>query len=65
MLKESFALLEHEEVAQCGPPAGACPCRNRRWAELARVGVFQAMSLTHKWTTLWLKKVKEEESKVI
>ena len=33
-------------------------------AELARVGVFQAMSLTHKWDDTLAEKVKEEESKV-
>ena len=33
-------------------------------AELARVGVFQAMSLTHKWDDTLAEKIKEEESKV-
>ena len=33
-------------------------------AELARVGVVQAMSLTHKWDDSLAQKVREEEKKV-
>ena len=57
--KESFALLNTPAVAVERARAATADM-----AELARVGVVQAMSLTHKWDDSLAQKVREEEEKV-
>ena len=62
--KESFALLDERLL---NPPAVAVErarAATADMAELARVGVVQAMSLTHKWDDSLAQKVREEEEKV-
>ena len=62
--KESFALLDERLL---NPPAVAVErarAATADMAELARVGVVQAMSLTHKWDDSLAQKVRDEEEKV-
>ena len=62
--KESFALLDERLLKT---PAVAVECARAataEMAELARVGVVQAMSLTHTWDDSLAQKVRDEEQKV-
>ena len=62
--KESFALLDERLLNTPAMAVERARAATAEMAELARVGVFQAMSLTHKWDDTLAEKVKEEESKV-
>ena len=57
--KEGFALLDERLL---NTPAVAVATADM--AELARVGVMQAMSLTHKWDDALAQKVRDEECQV-
>jgi len=62
--KESFALLDDRLL---NPPAVAVErarSATAEMAELARVGVMQAMSLTHEWNDTLAQKIREEETQV-
>ena len=62
--KERFALLDERLLNTPAMAVERARAATAEMAELARVGVFQAMSLTHKWDDTLAEKVKEEESKV-
>ena len=62
--KESFALLDDRLLNTPAMAVERARAATGEMAELARVGVLQAMSLTHHWDDALAEKVKEEESKV-
>ena len=62
--KESFALLDDRLLNTPAMAVERARAATGEMAELARVGVLQAMSLTHHWDDTLAEKVKEEESKV-
>ena len=62
--KESFALLDDRLLNTPAVAVARARSATADMAELARVGVMQAMSLTHKWDDALAQKVKEEECKV-
>ena len=62
--KESFALLDERLLNTPAMAVERARAATAEMAELARVGVFQSMSLTHHWDDALAEKVKEEESKV-
>ena len=62
--KESFALLDERLLNTPAVAVERARAATADMAELARVGVVQAMSLTHKWDDPLAQKVREEEEKV-
>ena len=62
--KESFALLDLRLLITPAGSVERARAATADMAELARVGVVQAMSLTHKWDDSLAQKVREEEEKV-
>ena len=62
--KESFALLDERLLKTPAVAVERARAATADMAELARVGVVQAMSLTHKWDDSLAQKVREEEEKV-
>ena len=62
--KESFALLDERLLNTPAMAVERARAATAEMAELARVGVVQAMSLTHKWDDSLAQKVREEEEKV-
>ena len=62
--KESFALLDERLLNTPAVAVERARAATADMAELARVGVVQAMSLTHKWDDSLAQKVREEEEKV-
>ena len=62
--KESFALLDDRLLNTPAVAVARARSATADMAELARVGVVQAMSLTHKWDDSLAQKVREEEEKV-
>ena len=62
--KESFALLDERLLNTPAVAVARAHSATADMAELARVGVVQAMSLTHKWDDSLAQKVREEEEKV-
>ena len=62
--KESFALLDERLLTTPAVAVERARAATADMAELARVGVVQAMSLTHKWDDSLAQKVREEEEKV-
>ena len=62
--KESFALLDERLLNTPAAAVERARAATADMAELARVGVVQAMSLTHKWDDSLAQKVREEEEKV-
>ena len=62
--KESFALLDERLLNTPAVAVERARAATADMAELARVGVVQAMSLTHKWDDSLAQKVREEEKKV-
>ena len=62
--KESFALLDDRLLNTPAMAVERARAATGEMAELARVGVLQAMSLTHHWDDALAEMVKEEESKV-
>ena len=62
--KESFALLDERLLNTPAVAVERARSATADMAELARVGVVQAMSLTHKWDDSLAQKVREEEEKV-
>ena len=62
--KESFALLDERLLNTPAVAVERARAATADMAELARVGVVQAMSLTHKWDDALAQKVREEEEKV-
>ncbi len=62
--KESFALLDERLLNTPAVAVERARAATADMAELARVGVVQAMSLTHKWDASLAQKVREEEEKV-
>ena len=62
--KESFALLDERLLNTPAVAVERARAATADMAELARVGVVQAMSLTHKWDDFLAQKVREEEEKV-
>ena len=62
--KESFALLDDRLLNTPAVAVERARAATADMAELARVGVVQAMSLTHKWDDSLAQKVREEEEKV-
>ena len=61
---ESFALLDERLLNTPAVAVERARSATADMAELARVGVIQAMSLTHKWDDELAKKVREEEERV-
>lgn len=62
--KESFALLDERLLNTPSMAVERARSATAEMAELARVGVIQAMSLTHTWDDELAQKVREEETKV-
>ena len=62
--KESFALLDERLLNTPAVAVERARAATADMAELARVGVVQAMSLTHKWDDFLAQKVRDEEEKV-
>ena len=62
--KESFALLDERLLNTPAVAVARARSATADMAELARVGVMQAMSLTHTWDDTLAQKVRDEESKV-
>ena len=62
--KEEFALLDDRLLNTPAMAVERARAATADMAELARVGVVQAMSLTHKWDDSLAQKVREEEEKV-
>ena len=62
--KESFALLDDRLLNTPAVAVERARSATAEMAELARVGVMQAMSLTHTWDDTLAQKVRDEESKV-
>ncbi len=62
--KESFALLDERLLNTPSMAVERARSATAEMAELARVGVIQAMSLTHTWNDELAQKVREEETKV-
>ena len=62
--EESFALLDERLLNTPAVAVERARAATADMAELARVGVVQAMSLTHKWDDSLAQKVREEEEKV-
>ena len=62
--KESFALLDERLLNTPTMAVERARAATADMAELARVGVVQAMSLTNKWDEALAAKVREEEEKV-
>ena len=62
--KESFALLDERLLNTPAMAVERARSATAEMAELARVGVIQAMSLTHKWDDALAQKVRDEEEKV-
>ena len=62
--KESFVLLDERLLNTPAVAVERARAATADMAELARVGVMQAMSLTHKWDDSLAQKVREEEEKV-
>ena len=62
--KESFALLDERLLKTPAVAVERARAATAEMAELARVGVVQAMSLTHEWNDTLAQKVREEETQV-
>ena len=62
--KESFALLDERLLKTPAVAVERARAATAEMAELARVGVVQAMSLTHTWDDSLAQKVRDEEQKV-
>ena len=62
--KESFALLDNRLLNTPAVAVERARSATAEMAELARVGVMQAMSLTHEWNDALAQKVREEETQV-
>ena len=62
--KESFALLDDRLLNTPAVAVERARSATADMAELARVGVVQAMSLTHQWNDELAQKVRDEESTV-
>ena len=62
--QESFALLDDRLLNTPAMAVERARSATAEMAELARVGVIQAMSLTHKWDDELAQKVRDEENKV-
>ena len=62
--KESFALLDERLLNTPAMAVERARSATAEMAELARTGVIQAMSLTHKWDDALAQKVRDEEEKV-
>ena len=62
--KESFALLDERLLNTPAVAVARARSATADMAELARVGVMQAMSLTHQWNDELAQKVRDEESTV-
>ena len=62
--KEEFALLDDRLLNTPAVAVERARAATAEMAELARVGVVQAMSLTHTWDDTLAQKVRDEESKV-
>ena len=62
--KESFALLDERLLKTPAVAVERARAATAEMAELARVGVVQAMSLTHTWDDTLAQKVRDEEQKV-
>ena len=62
--KESFALLDERLLNTPAVAVERARAATADMAELARVGVVQAMSLTHQWNDELAQKVRDEESTV-
>ena len=62
--KESFALLDERLLNTPAMAVERARSATAEMAELARTGVIQAMSLTHKWDDVLAQKVRDEEEKV-
>ena len=62
--KESFALLDERLLKTPAVAVERARAATADMAELARVGVVQAMSLTHQWDDTLAQKVRDEEAKV-
>ena len=62
--KESFALLDERLLKTPAVAVERARAATAEMAELARVGVVQAMSLTHTWDDSLAQKVRNEEQKV-
>ena len=62
--KESFALLDDRLLKTPAVAVERARAATADMAELARVGVVQAMSLTHQWDDTLAQKVRDEEAKV-
>ena len=62
--KESFALLDERLLKTPAVAVERARAATADMAELARVGVVQAMSLTHQWDDTMAQKVRDEEDKV-
>ena len=63
-VKESFALLDDRLLKTPAVAVERARAATADMAELARVGVVQAMSLTHQWDDTLAQKVRDEEAKV-
>ena len=62
--KEGFALLDERLLNTPAMAVERARSATGEMAELARVGVMQAMSLTHKWDDALAQKVRDEECQV-
>ena len=62
--KENFALLDERLLNTPAMAVERARSATAEMAELARVGVIQAMSLTHTWNDELAQKVRDEETKV-
>ena len=62
--QENFVLLDNRLLNTPAVAVERARAATADMAELARVGVVQAMSLTHKWDDALAQKVRDEESKV-
>ena len=62
--KENFALLDDRLLNTPAVAVERASSATAEMAELARVGVMQAMSLTHTWDDTLAQKVRDEEQKV-
>ena len=62
--RENFVLLDNRLLNTPAVAVERARAATADMAELARVGVVQAMSLTHKWDDALAQKVRDEESKV-
>ena len=62
--KEAFALLDDRLLNTPAVAVERARAATAEMAELARVGVVQAMSLTHEWNDELAQKVRDEEKKV-